>query len=731
MPGPNRSPLLPLGAALFGFVASQASADTTLSTVKVEDTRENTAANSYQPQKTRVGKLAQMPKDVPQSLTIVTQKLIEDRQDNTLKDALHSVPGLTFNAGEGGRIGDNMNLRGFYSFGDLYLDGIRDVAQYNREVFNLEQVEVLRGSGSMLFGRGQAGGVINQVSKQAMLANKREITTSVGTQEHQRISTDINQVVGDTTALRLNAMKTDEESTRDYVSSEREGIAPTLRTGIGENDELSLSYYYLNTHNTPDYGLPFFDGEPLDVPTDRFYGTRQDYENNMTKIATGSYLHRFSEQTELRSVLRTARYDRDLWATQPQLRNAGSCTGTPTSISDATCINRSIKARGGQENTYTSQTDFTHRTETFGLNHELLAGAEFLKEDAGRWNYNTTGLTIPTTTVGDSHASAPGLDPRYGNQDRTNINDYNGFSTGLYLQDTIEFLPGWKLLAGARHDELKADYNFKGSSTAPASSNHLNYDEWSYRSGLIFQPSDEATYYIAWNDSFNPTADLYQLDDGRGFEAERSSTREIGAKWDLLDGNLSLRTALYRAVKDWERNTDLNSTGGLLSKQRHTDGIEIEAAGRLTDNWELFAGWTAMDSEIDQPGYNINTTTGVVTPHSPYLEGQRPRNTPPFAYNLWSTYALGGGWKIGAGIEAKGEREAYGINTTAAPIQERTAPRYERVDAMLSYEEKDWAAQLNVKNLLNEEYYDAIYDNGGHVVPGTERTVQLSATLKF
>ncbi len=146
--------------------AHSTTGDTTLPTVKVEDSADPMAVNNgYQATETRVGKVKQDPHDVAQAITTVTNQLMEEQQVGSLREALRNVSGLTFNAAEGGRAGDNMMLRGFYTFGDLYLDGIRDTAQYNRETFFLEQVDVLRGSASMLFGRGQAGGVINLVSK--------------------------------------------------------------------------------------------------------------------------------------------------------------------------------------------------------------------------------------------------------------------------------------------------------------------------------------------------------------------------------------------------------------------------------------------------------------------------------------------------------------------------------------------------------------------------------------
>ncbi len=727
-PVARNTALLPLGAMLMGVLLGPQSAyaedEQTLPTVTVQDDRAS-ESKGLQGGTTRVGKLVQLPKDVPQALTIISEQLIEDKNAHTLKEALGNVAGLTFNAGEGGRIGDNMNLRGFYSFGDMYLDGIRDVAQYNRETFNLEQIDVLRGSGSMLFGRGQAGGVINQVSKEAGMFNGGSVTATYGSDDYKRVTADVNGMIGDSAALRINAMKTDAGSSRDNVQSKREGIAPTLRWIIDTGDELTLSHYYLKTHNTPDYGVPFFQQRPLDVPASRFYGTTADYEDNTTHISTLGYKHSFSGDTELKTVLRRASYTRDLWAVQPQLRNVGCAAGTVTSVSDANCINRSVKARGGEENTLTSQTDFSSKFNTAGLRHEALVGLELLKEKASRWSYSTTGITVPTTTVGATDASASGLGSLYGHQNRSNINTYTGNSWGIYAQDSIEFTPGWKVLVGLRRDNLSADY------ASATGTNALKFAETSYRSGLMYQPDDTQSYYLAWNDSFNPTADLYQLDDGRAFDPERSQTIELGAKWELFEGNLSLRAAIYRAEKEWERNTDVETSGGILSKKRRTDGIELEAAGRITRQWEVFGGVALMHSEILEPGYNINATTGVITAHNANLKGMRPRNTPRYTANLWTTYKLDGGWKLGIGADLKGDRLAYGIGPGTTAIVANEVPAYIRWDALIAYEQKAYNLKLNVMNLLNKRYYESVYDNGGHVVAGTERAVQLTAELKL
>jgi catecholate siderophore receptor len=690
--------------------------------VQVSDTRErpNSPNNGYQSGVIRSAKTNQLSKDIPQAITTVTEQLMLDSNADTMKSALRHVAGLTFNSGEGGRIGDNIMLRGFYSFGDLYLDGIRDVAQYNREVFHVEQIDVLRGSAAMLFGRGQAGGVINRVSKQPGLVDRAEVSATVGSYDYGRVTADVNKVLGENMAFRISAMKTDAESSRNGVETKREGLAPTLRWGIGTANEFSIGHLYLSTDDVPDFGVPFIGRagavtrpqvtrRPLDVSASRFYGTPSDYERNDTNITTGIWTHRFSQDTEVRTVLRFADYKRALWATQPTL-GAGINT---TTVTDATTVGRRTHARGAHEQTVTLQSDLTTKFEAAGMKHEVLMGVELLNEKQDRWNY--VAAAAPATTVANATPD-PVLPANYGNRTRTNRAGYEGDSIGVYAQDQIEFMPHWKLLLGLRHDRMDADYY-----TVANPQFRLKYNEWSYRSGLLFQPNDASTYYFAWSDSFNPTADLYQLNSGTRYDAERSRTVELGSKWELLDGALSLRTAAYRATKFNERNTDLEQANtSVLSKERHTDGLEFEAAGRISSKWDVFGGIALMRAEIDE----------VFAANNPSIVGLRPRNTPRYSGSLWTTYRITPAWRVGGGIEAKGNRLAYSTGGTT-PVGIAMAPSYVRTDLMLAYEQRRYDVRLNVLNVFDKRYYDGIYENGSMVVPGTERAFQLTMTLKY
>jgi catecholate siderophore receptor len=671
-------------------------------TVTGERLREET----YQPGLTNVGKTPQLPRDIPQSVTVVPSSLIHDRAADTFREALRNVPSITFNAGEGGRIGDNITLRGFSVVGDLYMDGIRDIAQYNRETFNAEQIEVLRGSSSMLYGRGSTGGIINQVSKAPSVLDRTTLELTVGENNYARATIDANKVVGENMAIRVNAMRTKSDSFRDDVKTDRTGIAPSFRWGIGTANDVQISHYHLEYDDTPDYGVPYFNGRPLDVPVNRFYGLADaNYQRDKADISTLTYIHQFAGQSSIRSVLRAAEYHRDLWAVAPRL-----AAGT-VFITGDTVINRQRQARGGDERTLTGQTDFNSKFSAGGFKHQVLLGVELAREKAERWNYaQASDVSNPTTTVGNPN-SRPALAPNYfSSVFRTGQVSYTADTVGLYGQETLELTPHWKLVAGARYDNFKADYE----RAAPAGPLSRTDKVWSTRTGVLYQPDDGASYYAAYGTSFNPSGELYSLDDrGANTPPEKNRNIEIGAKWELFEGDLSLRTALFRSEKTNERNTDLavSIEQNLLSGQRHTNGFEIEAAGRITPNWEVFAGAARMIGKIDKAtGQQANTL------------GKVPINAPAYTVSLWTVYRLTPYWRIGGGLEAVGRRFANTTNTNQVPA-------YTRSDWMVAYEKNAIAVKLNLLNAFNRKIYEGVYQ--GHVVPGTTRVAQMTFEYKF
>lgn len=715
-----------------------ADAAQTMTEVKVKSTRiQDTPNKGYQATKTRVGKTYQDPQDVPQAVTTLTRELLHDQQVGSLREALRNVVGLSVNAAEGGRAGDNFNLRGFYTFGDIYLDNMRDTAQYNRETFNLEQVDVLRGSAAMLFGRGQAGGVINQVSKMAELRDKNTLTASGGEYDYHQFTGDFNKQLTETAAIRVNVMDRAEETYRknpttgDRPSFDRKGIAISFGAGIGTENEFFLNHAYTQTRDVPDFGIRFDTNKrPLSSSSngrsDRtFWGSNNNFDDSDTRITTGIFTHKFDDDTQLRTQLRHANYKRSYWAKTPGTTlplDNDRLGGNVTRIMDYETLNL--------------QSDFSTKFELAGMKHQLISGIEYLKEDSYRSTlqpydpvtgalYTQTGNALTNAILANPNGVA--YNRHFANVTATPTK-FNADNYALYIQDSVEVIKNWTVLAGIRRDKMDADYS---SLTSPK----LKYYENSYRTGLSWQPNADRHYYLTFSDAFSPTADLYQLT-VQPLPPERARTLELGSKWLFLDGDLSVRTAVFTTTKDWERNTDLESTASILTKRRRTNGVEFEVTGKITDRWDMFAGFALLDARIINVADNY--VAGVLTPSDVRLEGQRARNTPIGTFNLWTTYALNEAWKVGGGVEAKGERYAYNPSATDASasftngrFNPNAAPGYARVDMMAAYEQPKWAVRLNVKNLLNKEYYDAVYDNGGLVTPGNKRQAIITTEYKF
>lgn len=703
---PARMAVGMLAVALSPSLALAAETGQTLETVTVEG--EAPVRDTYKTETTNIGKTKQQLRDIPQSITVVNQQLMQDQAAATLKDALRNVPGITFAAGEGGRTGDQVVIRGFSAATDTYRDGMRDIGQYNRDAFNDDKVEVLKGASSMLFGRGSTGGVVNQVSKSPYLGSKLEGDLTIGTNDYQRVTADINQMTGDHSAVRLNLMDTHDGSDRGSAKNERWGFAPSVAFGLGEPTTVVLSYMHQEENNVPDYGVPYnsVTHQPLSVDRSKFYGFDSDYEKTTADIVTAKVTHDFGNGTELSNQLRYNRFWRDVSPTAPRLNS--------TDTSDTGLIRRSKPMRDGVDQSVNNQTDLTTRFSTGDIRHTLLTGLELTYELSDTSRYALLN-TLPTTTIGNPVSSTAINTARY----RSSNTKFQASDIALYTMDTIELNRQWKAVLGTRFDRFEGDYNVRAYNSDGSLNSGNSYDlsrtdnVWSWRSGLIWQPDMAQSYYFSYGTSFNPSGETYALDKATAkVDPEKNRNIELGAKWDLLDGDASLRAALFRIEKTNERNTDPDDTTVVtLSGKRHTNGIEVEGSGRLTERWEIFAGVTFMNSKIDKAAPGQNSTTGKM-----------PRYTPRATGSIWTTYKFTDEITGGIGATYVGKRYANETNTLYLPS-------YTVGNAMLSYETKHYRFQLNLNNLTNKTYYDGAYT--GHATVGTPREAQLTIGLKY
>ena len=727
--------LLPLGALMLAVSVSgwaqsaapaPAAASTTTSTqaegktlapVTVTGTRDR-ENQTYQSGITSVGKMPVAAKDIPQSLTVVNEKLMHDQGKDSFKSALENVIGITFEAGEGGRVGDNIRLRGFSAAGDIYLDGMRDIAQYNRDNFNTERVEVLRGAASMLFGRGSTGGVINQVSKQARLITEHEVNATVGTKGYQRYQGDFNFKLDDDAALRINAMATDGDGRGENASASthRRGLAVDYRFGIGTANEFEISYYHLHYNDKPDWGFAWLNSRPAPSPTNKYwYGLNTDFQNDKADALTLSHTHRWADGSSLKTTLRDGYYSRAMWATQSSFA-AGT---TIFNLNPNTVVNRSNNSKSGKEHHTFLQTDYLTSTNWFGRKNSILVGAEYAVENSSRSTYPfiTNALTPkPSTTVGNPISAGIG-----GNLTDRVATQFKATTLGLYGQDTLELTPYWKLVGGLRIDNFRGDFDRSGNA-APNNTRLKRSDTLlSKRLGVMFQPTEEVSYYAAYGTSFNTQGDLYQFDaQSANTPPESSRNMEIGAKWELYGGDLSLRAALARTEKYNERNTDTTGPSPfdsyILSGKRHTDALEFEVAGRITPQWDIFAGIGFLKARIDQSGSS---------PASQAEVGQNPGLSPSRQANLFTTYRIGDKWRIGGGFTAVSTNKPANSVTTF-----NRAPGYVKADALVEYRISEGnTVKLNIDNLFDKVYYNTLYR--GFAAPGDARSVRVTLTSKF
>lgn len=727
-------PLLPLGALLlaasFGSWAQSTSGETTLNTVTVREKADSPEGkDSLRATETQIGKGKQRLRDIPQSITVVTEKQLDDRNLDTVKDALKQTAGITFQAAEGGE--EDIRLRGFAlsTTGDIFVDGMRDPAFYDRDTFNLDRVELLRGSASMLFGRGSTGGAVNLVNKVPRLMNENQVDTTLGSYNHRRVVGDFNQQTGESAALRVSAMKTTADNNGAGSRLDKQGVAGSYRWGIGERDEFAASLYRLENNNGINYGMPWIkpnaaspisDTTLLPIDPSRYYGMASDINRGTAGYATLSHTHRFDGETELTTRLRKGAFTRDQRASTIRL------TGTTLdNFSGSTALTRGTQNKIQDLDSLYFQSDLSAKFIAFGMKHEALAGVDLAREQKTVYAARTAAqglggvdLVKPPTRVDTPDDGA------WVNEAsrvlRVN-NQYTSTAWGVYAQDLLHIAPHWKLLGGLRYDSLTGNYD---SYAAPANGANAangaktNYKmtvgEWSKRLGTLYQPNELASYHLSAATSFNTSGDAYSLGAGnKDAPPEQSINLELGAKIDSADKNVSTRYALFQSTKLHERNTDPLQPGiTVLSGRRHAAGLEADITGRITPRWEAYGSFMWLPvAKIDVGGQGAEAA------------GARPSLTPRVSATFWNTYQVNGQWRLGAGVNHRGAQ-----TPNRNPGWE--APAFTTLDVMAEYRHDDHlSVKGNISNLTNKLYADQLYS--AHYVPGAGRLVQMTASYKF
>jgi catecholate siderophore receptor len=651
-------------------------------------------------------------RDIPQTITVVPASVIEAQGATTLRDVLRNVTGISIQAGEGGvPAGDNLSIRGFSARTDLFIDGVRDAGGYTRDPFNVEQVEVVKGPSSAIAGRGSTGGAINMATKTPHRAATRALSIGVGSADYKRSTLDVNQPVGERAAVRLAAMWTDTDTPgRDAVTNQRWGIAPSLAFGIGTPTRVTLDYSHLNHDNIPDYGIPWVPNTnvPLQSYADQappvdfgnFYGlTSRDYEQTATDVTTLRVEHDVNASVGLRSIVRAGRTRRDSLITSPRFESNSS-----------TAIRRTDwKSRDQSDGIIASQTDVTARFRTSTLAHTVVGGLEITRESSENWNRVEQGGVQPTTDLFAPDFSAPYVSRLV--RDGA-LNDAAARSAAIYAFDTLQLSPQLELSGGVRWDRFTLDYR-NVEATGRESLLERTDDMVSWRSGAVYKPAPGGSVYLGLGTSFNPSTEGLSLSANTAtLEPEKSRSIEAGTKWDILGGRAGFSAAAFTTTKTNARTPGVNPGDPpvVLQGKQSVSGLEFGVNGSVTDRWQVFGGYTFMDSEVT----SSNTAAEV---------GKEFGNTPNHSFSLWTTHRLPRNIEVGGGAQYVGDR--FNSNTGT-----RTAPAYWVIDAMAACRVTDQLTmRVNGLNLANERYIDRV--GGGHFIPGPGRSVMMTAHLGF
>ncbi len=679
--------------------ASGTSSEATLPPVRVS-AEADSAGDSYVPTRIRSAtKTDTLLRDVPQSITVVTQRMIADTSMQNMADVVRYVPGVGMAQGEGNR--DTPILRGNASTADFFVDGVRDDLEYFRDLYNVERVEALKGPNAMIFGRAGAGGVINRITRQAQWDAVREVTLQAGSWDHRRATLDVGNGLSETVALRVTGVYEDSESYRDGVELERQGVNPTMALRIGESSQLRLGYEYFNYDRVADRGVPSFQGRPVDTDPSTFFGDPTQSPTDATvNVATVVFDHEFAGGASLRNRTLYGDYDKFYQNIFP---GAVSADGSTVSIS---AYNNAQQ----RENVF-NQTDLVFSLTTGSLEHELLTGIELGRQQTDNFRmtgfFNDVDATV-TAPVSNPTISVP---VTFRQSDTDADNHVEARIVAIYLQDQVKLSEHFQAVLGLRYDQFDVDFDNNRTGMRLESDDDLV----SPRAGLIYKPVEPVSLYASYSVTYLPRSGAQMASltpSNTALDPEEYENYEIGAKWDLRP-DLALTAAVYRLDRTNVAIPDpLDPTLSILVDGQKTEGVELGIGGQITEAWSVFGGYAWQDGELTR------------TASSTQQAGATLAQLPEHKISLWNRYQLTPAWGVGLGLIYQSDMYASTDNTV-------TLPSFTRVDAALFYAlNHRIRAQLNVENLLDEEYFANAHNNN-NITPGSPLAVRMGVSVAF
>ncbi|WP_067215387.1 TonB-dependent receptor [Marinomonas gallaica] len=717
--------------ALMSAPAFAADNQVALDRIQVIDSSEK----GYKAEAPSSPKFTQEMVNTPKTINVVNEQVLEDQGVTSLEDALRNVSGVsTFGAGEGGggnvNTSDNVTIRGFDANGSIYSDGIRDVAGYSRDTFNIEQVEVAKGANGSIYGKGSAGGSVNLVSKAAHLrGDKNSINASYDEGDTKRLTGDFNKVLSEDSAIRLNLMA---EQGGDYWDNGEEeyksyAIAPSYFERLSEDTDFTINFLHTKQDNTPVIGLPFITEQTsaaLGIPEgtlpeeywSNYYGVKgRDFEELDATVVTAIINHKLSPEWNLRSQTRFGETETKSIIHRPWPENLGD-RNNPDYTGNYGLV--FPKTDFSKNQLLVTQLDFIGEKYMGNVRHDIVIGAEAYRESQKTPNVDLSGYSYSKESYNPLN---PGEITATGNY---SIDGYSKDATanGLaaYLHDTVTLNEHWQVAAGARLENYDVDSTQNvgrgDSATSVSASSDANLFSWN--TSINFKPTRNGSIYLSVANNQEPNGNNLSLN-GRNAEQVseytsldplESMTTELGTKWELLDDRLLLSAAVFRTTKDvYDTIDEQLATSG----EQESKGFELSATGQLTDALAITASYTRQDAKVTENYSN------------PEAEGNGLTAAPDDSAALWMTYASGP-LTLGAGAEYQSGNDFWRRNTVYFTTGDITL-----VNAMAGYAfTENLSAQLNVSNLTDERYATD-YSAKGHFKPGNPRNVKVSVKYDF
>lgn len=677
-----------------------AQAPVVLDPVKVEDaTLKGRASEGYVAKRTTTATKTDTPlRDVPQSVSVVTAPAIKDQAMQGIADVVRYIPGITAAQGEGNR--DQLVIRGQSTTADFFTDGVRDDAQYYRDLYNVERVEALKGPNAMIFGRGGGGGVINRVLKEADGRPVREIGLQGGSFGNKRATADFGQALTETFAARINGVIEKSGTYRDYGRIDRWGVNPTVTFTPTDRTKLKLSYEYVHDERTADRGVPSFRGAPLDTDVKTFFGN-PELSVAETNVHTVDALieHEITDAVTIRNRSRFADYDKFYQNVFPGAVNAA---GTQVSLA---AYNHAI-----QRQNLLNQTDLLFDLATGPVKHKLLAGVELGRQRTDQ--FRNTGFFPGNATSFSTPLRTPTVFvPVVWRQSATDADSRTVATVAAgYVQDQIELTEQIQVIAGLRYDRFNVDYHNNRNGQNLERTDGL----WSPRLGVVFKPIEPVSLYASYSVSYLPgSGDQFTTLTGvtAGLEPEKFRNLEVGGKWDVRP-NLSLTAAVFQLDRTNTSAPDPNNPAlTVQTGSQRSRGFELGVTGNITEAWSVMGGYALQKAEI------TSRTAGA-------FAGSEVALVPRHTVSLWNKYQFTKMFGAGLGVIHQSSAYAAADNTVKLPGFTRfDAAAYAQVTEGVKL-------QLNVQNLFDRKYYATAHSNN-NITPGAPRTFLVSLTSSF